>query len=67
MDAVVFGLCALFGLAGTVLSAREAWRQRARNEYRIARFTRAVSFGVCTVGVILAVPPIEDLVESATG
>ncbi len=67
MDGVVFGLCALFGLAGTALSAREAWRQRARVEHRIARFTRAVSFGVCTVGVILAVPPIEDFVESATG
>lgn len=67
MDGVVFGLCALFGLAGTALSAREAWRQRARSEYRIARFTRAVAFGICTVGVILAVPPIEDFVESATG
>ncbi|MFI6050423.1 hypothetical protein ACIBCO_10060 [Streptomyces violascens] len=67
MDGIVFGLCALFGIAGTVLSAREAWRQRARQEYRIARFTRAVAFGVCTTGVILAVPPIEALVESATG
>ncbi|MFF0164164.1 hypothetical protein ACFYRY_42810 [Streptomyces sp. NPDC005263] len=67
MDGVIFGLCALFGLAGTVLSAREAWRQRARNEYRIARFARTVAFGVCTLGVLLAVPPIEDFVESATG
>ncbi|MDF9812978.1 hypothetical protein [Streptomyces sp. SPB162] len=67
MDGLVFGLCALFGIAGTVLSAREAWRQRDRNEYRIARFARAAAFGVCTVGVILAVPPVEDLVESATG
>ncbi|MFG2022368.1 hypothetical protein [Streptomyces sp. NPDC048825] len=67
MDGVVFGLCALFGLAGTVLSAREAWRQGARNEYRIARFARAVAFGVCTVGVALAVPAVEDFVESATG
>ncbi|WSQ09018.1 hypothetical protein OG604_15240 [Streptomyces sp. NBC_01231] len=67
MDGVVFGLCALFGLAGTALSAREAWRQRTRNEYRIARFTRAVAFGVCTVGVALAVPLVEDFVESATG
>ncbi|WP_438470975.1 hypothetical protein [Streptomyces asiaticus] len=67
MDGIVFGLCALFGLAGTVLSAREAWRQRIRNEYHIARFARTVAFGVCTLGVLLAVPPIEDLVESATG
>ncbi|MFE2034317.1 hypothetical protein ACFXBB_13880 [Streptomyces scopuliridis] len=67
MDGIVFGLCALVGIAGTVLSAREAWRQRSRNEYRIARFARSVAFGVCTVGVILAVPPIEDLVESVTG
>ncbi|WP_411142350.1 hypothetical protein [Streptomyces sp. x-80] len=67
MDGIVFGLCALFGIAGTVLSAREAWRQRSRNEYSIARFARAVAFGVCTVGVILAVPMVEDLVESTTG
>ncbi|MXM62098.1 hypothetical protein GR925_01190 [Streptomyces sp. HUCO-GS316] len=67
MDGIVFGLCALFGIAGTVLSAREAWRQRTRNEYRIARFTRAAAFGVCTLGVTLAVPPIEDFVEAATG
>ncbi|MEV4444684.1 hypothetical protein [Streptomyces mirabilis] len=67
MDGIVFGLCALFGLAGTALSAREAWRQRDRNDYHIARFTRAVAFGVCTVGVILAVPPVEDLMESTTG
>ncbi|MFE1923450.1 hypothetical protein ACFW91_12870 [Streptomyces asoensis] len=67
MDGLVFGLCALFGLAGTTLSAREAWRQRYRNEYRIARFARAVAFGVCTVGVILAIPPIADLAESVTG
>ncbi|MEU8968998.1 hypothetical protein AB0D11_06920 [Streptomyces monashensis] len=67
MDGIVFGLCALVGLAGTVLSAREAWRQRNRNEYRIARFARAAAFGVCTVGVTLAVPPIADLAESMTG
>ncbi|MFI7136540.1 hypothetical protein ACIBQ5_01870 [Streptomyces massasporeus] len=67
MDGIVFGLCALFGLAGTVLSAREAWRHRDQAEYRIARFTRATAFGVCTVGVLLAVPAVEDLVESVTG
>ncbi|WP_329317894.1 hypothetical protein [Streptomyces sp. NBC_01262] len=67
MDGIVFGLCALFGLAGTLLSAREAWRQRDRNDYRIARFTRAVAIGVCTVGVIFAVPAVEDMIESATG
>ncbi|WP_405908688.1 hypothetical protein OG742_30225 [Streptomyces sp. NBC_00828] len=67
MDGIVFGLCALFGLAGTALSAREAWRQRDGNDYHIARFTRAVAFGVCTLGVILAVPSIEDMTESGTG
>ncbi|GAA3304673.1 hypothetical protein [Streptomyces cinereospinus] len=67
MDGIVFGLCALFGIAGTVLSAREAWRQRTRNEYRIARFARAAAFAVCTIGVILAVPPVADLAESVTG
>ncbi|MFI1100291.1 hypothetical protein [Streptomyces melanogenes] len=67
MDGIVFGLCALVGIAGTVLSAREAWRQRARQEYRIARFGRAVAFGVCTIGVFLAVPPVAHFVESLTG
>jgi hypothetical protein len=67
MDGIVFGFCALVGIVGTVLSAREAWRQRTRSEYRVARFTRATAFGFCTVGVMLAVPPIADLVESATG
>lgn len=67
MDGLVFGLCALIGLVGTALSAREAWRQRDRSDYRIARFTRAVAIGICTVGVTLAVPAIEDVIESATG
>ncbi|MFH9227708.1 hypothetical protein [Streptomyces lydicus] len=67
MDGIVFGLCTLACIAGTVLSGREAWRQRARHEYRIARFTRTVAFGVCSVGVLLAVPTVESLVESATG
>ncbi|UNO42125.1 hypothetical protein [Streptomyces sp. MST-110588] len=67
MDGIVFGLCALFGVVGTVLSAREAWRQRSRNDYRIARLARTVAFGVCTIGVIFAIPPVEDLGESMTG
>ena len=67
MDGLVFGLCALIGLVGTVLSAREAWRQRDRSDYRVARFTRAVAIGICTVGVTLAIPAIEDVIESATG
>ncbi|MGW6395904.1 hypothetical protein ACWFR1_36610 [Streptomyces sp. NPDC055103] len=67
MDGIVFGLCTLFGLTGTVLSAREAWRQRDRDDYRIARATRTIAFGVCTLGVLLAVPAVEDVVESATG
>ncbi|MGW1064423.1 hypothetical protein ACWD4F_07915 [Streptomyces aureus] len=67
MDGIVFGLAALFGIAGTVVSAREAWRQRSRGDYRIARFARTVAFGVCTIGVIFAVPPVEDLIESVTG
>ncbi|MGW6886697.1 hypothetical protein [Streptomyces chartreusis] len=67
MDGIVFGLCALFGIAGTVLSTREAWRHRDQTEYRIARFARATAFGVCTVGVLLAVPSVEGLVESMTG
>ncbi|MGV9342275.1 hypothetical protein [Streptomyces sp. NPDC003688] len=67
MDGLVFGLCALIGLAGTVLSAQEAWRQRDRSDYRVARFTRALAIGICTVGVTLAVPATEDVIESATG
>lgn len=67
MDSIVFGLCALFGITGTALSAREAWRHRDQVDYRVARFTRATAFGVCTVGVTLAVPPVEVLVEAATG
>jgi hypothetical protein len=67
MDGLVFGLCALIGLVGTVLSAREAWRQRDRSDYRVARFTRAVAIGICTLGVTLAVPAVEDMIESVTG
>ncbi|MQY11423.1 hypothetical protein SRB5_15410 [Streptomyces sp. RB5] len=67
MAGIVFGICALFGFAGTVLSAREAWRLRSRDEYRIARYARAVAFGLCTVGVVLAVPAVEEFVGSATG
>ncbi|SED65122.1 hypothetical protein SAMN05428942_2195 [Streptomyces sp. 2112.2] len=67
MDGIVFGLCALVCIAGIALSGREAWRQRARKEYRVARFARTVAFGVCGVGVLLAVPEVESLVESMTG
>lgn len=67
MDGLVFGLCALIGLVGTMLSAREAWRQRDRSDYRVARFTRAVAIGICTLGVTLAVPAVEDMMESVTG
>ncbi|WJV48862.1 hypothetical protein [Streptomyces flavofungini] len=67
MDGIVFGLCALVCIAGTALSGREAWRQRTRAEYRIARFARTVAFGVCGVGVLFAVPPVESFFESLTG
>ncbi|MFI9149512.1 hypothetical protein [Streptomyces sp. NPDC053367] len=67
MDGLVFGACTLVGLLGTVLSAREAWRQRARSEYRIARFTRAVAFGVCTLGVGMAIPAVDALIEDVAG
>lgn len=65
MDGIVFGLCTLFGLVGTVLSAREAWRQRDRNDYRIARAARTIAFGVCTLGVLLAVPAVESMTGMA--
>ncbi|MFE7129378.1 hypothetical protein ACFVIM_00765 [Streptomyces sp. NPDC057638] len=67
MDGVVFGLCVFVGIVGAGLSAREAWRQRIRPEYRIARIARTAAFGVCTVGVAFAIPAVESLVESLTG
>ncbi|MEV0257760.1 hypothetical protein AB0H82_26315 [Streptomyces sp. NPDC050732] len=50
-----------------MLSGREAWRQRNRSEYGIARFARTAAFGVCGVGVLFAVPAIESGIESLTG
>ncbi|MFE3577903.1 hypothetical protein [Streptomyces vinaceus] len=67
MDGIVFGICTLVGIVGTWYSARDAWRLRDRSEYRIARAARAVAFGVCTIGVLLAVPPVEGLLEDLTG
>lgn len=67
MDGIVFGLCTLVGVVGTTLSAREAWRQRSRPEYRVARLARTVAFGVCSLGVALAVPALANLLEQATG
>ncbi|WP_274558153.1 hypothetical protein [Streptomyces spiramyceticus] len=66
MDAIVFGLCTLVGVVGTTLSAREAWRQRSRPEYRVARLARTIAFGVCSLGVALAVPVLADLLEQVT-
>ncbi|MER6389333.1 hypothetical protein ABT236_12770 [Streptomyces sp. NPDC001523] len=67
MDGIVFGICALVGAVGTWYSARDAWRLRDRSEYRIARTARTIAFGVCAVGVLLAVPAVERLLEDLTG
>ncbi|MEU2558475.1 hypothetical protein ABZ626_03870 [Streptomyces longispororuber] len=67
MDGIVFSLCAVACITGTVLSGREAWRQRDRSDYRIARFARTVAFGVCGLGVLFAVPAVESFIESLSG
>ncbi|MFD5888253.1 hypothetical protein ACFWHQ_20030 [Streptomyces sp. NPDC060334] len=67
MDGIVFGICTLVGIVGTWHAARDARRLRNRSEYRIARAARAVGFGVATVGVLMAVPAVERLLEDLTG
>ncbi|MFD5427450.1 hypothetical protein [Streptomyces sp. NPDC127084] len=64
MDSLVYGLCTLVGMTGTAHAVREVWRQRRRAEYRVARGARIVASGLCTIGVILCIPLVEDAVES---
>ncbi|MFJ3229887.1 hypothetical protein [Streptomyces sp. NPDC086787] len=67
MNGLIFGLCALFGVAGTAHALREVWRQRRRTEYRIARIARIVAASASTVGASFAIPAVAGMIESAIG
>ncbi|WP_327309814.1 hypothetical protein OG730_41765 (plasmid) [Streptomyces sp. NBC_01298] len=62
VDGIVFGTCTLAGLLVTVLCTR-----RARGNPRVATWSIAVAFGVCTLGVMFAVPVVARAAEDLTG
>lgn len=61
MDGIVFGTCTVAGLLVTALCTL-----RAVGNPRVSTWSIASAFGVCTLGVLFAVPPVARAVESAT-
>ncbi|MFE2163678.1 hypothetical protein ACFXB3_01125 [Streptomyces sp. NPDC059447] len=62
MDGIVFGTCTVAGLLVTVLCTR-----RALGNPRISTWAIATAFGVCTVGVLCAVPVVARAAQDVTG
>ncbi|MEU9414983.1 hypothetical protein [Streptomyces sp. NPDC051000] len=61
MDGIVFGTCTVAGLLVTVLCTR-----RALGNPRVATWAIAIAFGVCTLGVLFAVPVVARAAQDAT-
>ncbi|MBK3584717.1 hypothetical protein ACFV6B_04100 [Streptomyces microflavus] len=62
MDGIVFGTCTVAGVLVTALCTR-----RALGNPRVSTWSIAIAFGVCTVGVLFAVPVVAAVAEDATG
>ncbi|AJE43906.1 hypothetical protein CP978_31185 [Streptomyces nodosus] len=62
MDGIVFGTCTVAGLVVTALCTR-----RAVGNPRVSTWAIASAFGVCTLGVLFAVPTVAQATESVTG
>ncbi|MFJ3641562.1 hypothetical protein ACIPRD_17615 [Streptomyces sp. NPDC090108] len=62
MDGIVFGTCAAAGVLVTALRTGRALR-----DPRVSNWSIAVAFGVCTLGVLFAVPVVANAAESLTG
>lgn len=62
MDGIVFGTCTVAGVLVTALCTR-----RALSNPRVSTWSIAIAFGVCTVGVLFAVPVVAAVAENATG
>ncbi|MFE1781120.1 hypothetical protein ACFW9F_00640 [Streptomyces sp. NPDC059506] len=61
MDGIIFGTCSMAGLLVTALCAR-----RAVGNPRVSTWSIAAAFGVCTLGVVFAVPAVASMAERAT-
>ncbi|MGW8989116.1 hypothetical protein ACWGRF_04180 [Streptomyces zhihengii] len=62
VDGTVFGICAAAGLIVTALCGR-----RARKNPRVATWSIAAAFGVCTLGVLFAIPAVAQYAKDVTG
>ncbi|MFD7919422.1 hypothetical protein ACFV3R_09375 [Streptomyces sp. NPDC059740] len=62
VDGMVFGTCSVAGLLVTAACTR-----RAVGNPRVSTWSIAVAFGVCTLGVLCAVPVVAEAVAQATG
>lgn len=62
VDGIVFGTCTAAGLVVTALCTR-----RAVGNPRVSTWAIALAFGVCTLGVLCAVPAVADALQDITG
>ncbi|MDH2391619.1 hypothetical protein QCN29_23130 [Streptomyces sp. HNM0663] len=62
VDGIVFGTCTVAGLLVTALCTR-----RALGNARVSTWAIALAFGVCTLGVLCAVPAVADALQDVTG
>ncbi|MFD7866951.1 hypothetical protein [Streptomyces sp. NPDC059783] len=62
MDGIVFGTCTVVGMLVTAMCTR-----RAVGNPRVSTWSIALAFGVCTLGVLFAVPPVARAAEDITG
>ncbi|GKQ33569.1 hypothetical protein ALMP_01200 [Streptomyces sp. A012304] len=62
VDGIVFGTCTVAGLVVTALCTR-----RAVGNPRVSTWAIALAFGVCTLGVLCAVPSVADALQNITG
>lgn len=62
MDGIVFGTCTVAGAIVTALCSRRAIRHP-----RVFTWSIALAFGVCTLGVLFAVPVVAQAAEGLTG
>ncbi|MFJ5071251.1 hypothetical protein ACIQC7_33020 [Kitasatospora sp. NPDC088556] len=62
MDGIIFGTCTVAGLLVSALCTR-----RAVGNPRVSTWAIAIAFGVCTLGVLCAVPVVAQAAEDITG
>lgn len=62
VDGIIFGTCTLAGLVVTALCTR-----RAVGNPQVSTCAIALAFGVCTLGVLCAIPAVADALQDIIG